>query len=151
VLLGKLLVSIVLGTVSMTILAVATTLLLGAHWGDPIAVAALILTTVLAASGIALVVVGFARTEDQAGALTAIVALVLAVLGGSFFPLSQAPEGLATLSLITPHSWFLKGIGNLASGEGIGAVLPSIAVLGLLGLVTCAVGLIRAERAVIPR
>jgi len=151
VLLGKLFVSIVLGTVSMTIIAVATTLLLGAHWGDPVAVAALILTTVLAASGIALVVVGFARTEDQAGSLTAIVALVLAVLGGSFFPLSQAPEGLATLSLVTPHSWFLKGIGNLASGEGIGVVLPSIAVLGLLGVVTCAAGLIRAERAVIPR
>jgi len=151
VLVGKLLVSIVLGAVSMTIIAVATTLLLGAHWGDPLAVAALILTTVLAASGIALVVVGFARTEDQAGSLTAIVALVLAVLGGSFFPLSQAPDGLATLSLVTPHAWFLKGIGNLASGEGIGVVLPSVAVLGLLGIVTCAVGLLRAERAVIPR
>jgi ABC-2 type transport system permease protein len=151
VLIGKLLVSIVLGLVSMTTIAVATTLLLGAHWGDPIAVAALIATTVLAASGIALVVVGFARTEDQAASLTAIVALVLAVLGGSFFPLSQAPEALATLSLATPHAWFLRGIGDLASGEGIGAVLPSVAVLGLLGLATCAIGLVRAERAVIPR
>jgi ABC-2 type transport system permease protein len=151
VLIGKLLVSIILGLVSMTIIAVATTLLLGAHWGDPVAVTALIVTTVLAASGIALIVVGFARTEDQAAGLTAIVALVLAVLGGSFFPLSQAPEGLATLSLATPHAWFLRGIGDLASGEGIGAVLPSVAVLGLLGLATCAIGLVRAERAVIPR
>jgi len=151
VLLGKLLVSIVLGVVSMTIMAAATTLLLGAHWGDPIAVAALILTTVLAASGIALVVVGFARTEDQAAGLTAMVAMVLAVLGGSFFPLSQAPEALATLSLATPHAWFLRGIGNLASGDGIEVVLPSVAVLGLLGVATCAIGLVRAERAVIPR
>ncbi len=151
VLLGKLLVSIVLGAVSMTIIAVATTLLLGARWGDPLAVAALILTTVLAASGIALVIVGFARTEDQAAGLTAIVAMVLAVLGGSFFPLSQAPAALATLSLATPHAWFLRGIGDLASGEGIAVVLPSVAVLGLLGVVTCAIGLVRAERAVIPR
>ena len=151
VLLGKLLVSIVLGTVSMTVIAVATTLLLGAHWGDPVAVAALILTTVLSASGIALVVVGIARTEDQAAGLTAIVAMVLAVLGGSFFPLSQAPAGLATLSQLTPHAWFLRGIGDLASGDGIGVVVPSIAVLGLLGVATCAIGLARAERAVIPR
>jgi ABC-2 type transport system permease protein len=151
VLLGKLLVSIVLGTVSMTVIAVATTLLLGAHWGDPLAVAALILTTVLAASGIALVVVGIARTEDQAAGLTAIVAMVLAVLGGSFFPLSQAPAGLALLSNITPHAWFLRGIGDLASGDGIGVVLPSVAVLGVLGIATCAIGLVRAERVVIPR
>jgi ABC-2 type transport system permease protein len=151
VLLGKLLVSVVLGTVSMTVIAVATTLLLGAHWGDPLAVAALILTTVLAASGIALVVVGIARTEDQAAGLTAIVAMVLAVLGGSFFPLSQAPAGLAMLSNLTPHAWFLRGIGDLASGDGIGVVLPSVAVLGVLGIATCTIGLLRAERAVIPR
>lgn len=151
VLLGKLLVSIVLGVVSMSIIAVVTSLLLGARWGDPLAVAALILTTVLAASGIALVIVGFARTEDAAAGLTGIVAMVLAVLGGSFFPLSGAPEALATLSLATPHAWFLRGIGNLASGEGISAVLPSVAVLGLLGIATCAIGLVRAERAVIPR
>jgi ABC-2 type transport system permease protein len=151
VLLGKLLVSIVLGIASMTIIAVATTLLLGAHWGDPLAVAALVLTTVLAASGIALVIVGLVRTEDQAGGLTAIVAMVLAILGGSFFPLSQAPDSLALLSNLTPHAWFLRGIGDLSSGDGIGVVLPSVAVLGVLGIVTCTVGLLRAERAVIPR
>ena len=151
VLLGKLLVSIVLGIASMTIIAVATTLLLGAHWGDPLAVAALILTTVLAASGIALVIVGVVRTEDQAGGLTAIVAMVLAIHGGSFFPLSQAPDALALLSNLTPHAWFLRGIGDLSSGDGIGVVLPSVAVLGVLGIATCGIGLVRAERAVIPR
>jgi len=151
VLFGKLLVSIVLGVVSMSIMAVATTLLLGAHWGDPLAVAALILTTVLSASGIALVIVGIARTEDQAGGLTAIVAMVLAILGGSFFPLSQAPAILSLLSTFTPHAWFLRGIGDLSAGDGIEVVLPSVAVLGVLGVVTCTVGLLRAERVVIPR
>lgn len=151
VLAGKLVVSIVLGCVSMGIIAVATSLLLGARWGDPLAVAGLIVTTVLCASGIALIIVGFSRTEEQASGFTAIVAMLFAVLGGSFFPLSQAPEVLARLSFITPHAWFLRGIADLGSGEGISIVLPSIAVLGTVGLVTCAVGLLRAERAVIPR
>lgn len=151
ILAGKLLVSIVLGSVSMTVLAIGTSLLLGARWGDPIAVAALILTTALAASGIALLIVGFTKTEDQASGLTAIVALVLAVLGGSFFPMSQAPELLTQLSLLTPHAWFLRGIGDLASGEGIALVAPSLAILGTIGLVTGALGFVRADRAVIPR
>jgi ABC-2 type transport system permease protein len=151
VLAGKLVVSIVLGSVSMGIIAVATSLLLGARWGDPLAVAVLILATVFCASGIALIIVGFSRTEEQASGFTAIVAMLFAVLGGSFFPLSQAPEILSSLSIITPHAWFLRAIADLGSGEGISIVLPSIAVLGTVGLLTCAVGLLRAERAVIPR
>lgn len=149
VLLGKVLVSIVLGVLSMTIMVVATTLLMNARWGDPVAVGGLILATVLAASGIALLVVGFARTEDQAGSLTAIVAMTLAVLGGSFFPMSQAPAFMAQLSLITPHAWFLQGINDLASGAGIGAVVPSLVVLSAIGVATGGLGLLRARKVVL--
>jgi len=145
---GKVLVSLVLGVVSMGIVALATTLLIGADWGDPIAVAALIFATVLAASGIALLVVGFTTNEEQAGGLTAIVAMVFAVLGGSFFPLSQAPEGLAQLSLFTPHAWFLRGVNDLASNEGLAIILPSLVVLTAIGLVTGGLGLLRAGKVV---
>jgi len=151
VLLGKVLVSLVLGVVSMGIVAAGTTLLMGARWGDPIAVAVLILATVLAASGIALLVVGFTRNEEQAGGLTSIVAMVFAVLGGSFFPLSQAPEALAQLALFTPHAWFLRGINDLASNEGVAVILPSIAVLTAIGLVTGGLGLVRAGKVVTTR
>jgi len=151
VLFGKVLVSLVLGVVSMGIVAVGTTFLMGADWGDPVAVAALIFATVLAASGIALLVVGFTKNEEQAGGLTAIVAMVFAVLGGSFFPLSQAPEGLAQMSLFTPHAWFLRGVNDLASNEGITIILPSLLVLTAIGLVTGGLGLLRAGTVVTPR
>ena len=151
VLAGKVLVSIVLGVVSMGIVALGTSLLIGARWGDPVAVAALIVTTVLAASGIALLVVGFAKNEDQAGGLTAIVAMTLAVLGGSFFPMSQAPEGLAQLSLFTPHAWFLRGVNDLASGAGVEAVVSSLAVLTAIGLGSGGLGLLRARSVVLAR
>jgi ABC-2 type transport system permease protein len=151
VLFGKVLVSLVLGVVSMGIVAVGTTLLVGADWGDPIAVAALILATVIAASGIALLIVGFTKNEEQASGLTAIVAMVLAVLGGSFFPLSQAPEGLAAVSLFTPHAWFLRGVNDLASNEGLAVILPSLVVLTTIGLVTGGLGLLRAGKVVTAR
>jgi ABC-2 type transport system permease protein len=148
ILLGKVLVSYVMAAVSMSIIVGATTLLLGASWGDPLAVAALIAATALAATGIATLAVGLARTEDQAGAAIGLVAMVLAILGGSFFPLSQAPEALATISLLTPHAWFLRGIDDLAGGDGIRIVLPSLAVLATIGLVTLGIGLARARRVV---
>jgi ABC-2 type transport system permease protein len=150
ILLGKVLVSLTLAVVSMGVIVVATTLLLRASWGDPLAVAALILATAIAATGIATLVVGFARTEEQAGGGIAIVALSLAVLGGSFFPVSQAPEGLAAVSLVAPHAWFLKGVNDLAGGGGIETVVGSVAALLAVGVVTGGLGLARARRVVVP-
>jgi ABC-2 type transport system permease protein len=150
ILLGKVLVSLVVATISMSVIVVATTLLLGAHWGDPLAVAALVVAAAMAATGIATLVVGFARTEEQAGSFIAVAALTLAILGGSFFRMSQAPEGMAALSVITPHAWFLRGINDLAAGGGIAVVAPSLAVLAAVGLVTGGIGLLRARQVVMP-
>jgi ABC-2 type transport system permease protein len=150
ILLGKVIVSLVVAAVSMAVIVVATTLLLGADWGDPVAVAALVLATALAATGIATLVVGFARTEEQASSFIAVVAMTLSVFGGSFFRMSQAPEGMAALSVITPHAWFLRGINDLAAGGGIAVVAPSLAVLTIVGLVTGGIGLLRARRVVAP-
>jgi len=150
ILLGKVIVSLVVAVVSMTVIAFATTLLLGANWGDPLAVAALVVAIALAATGIATLIVGFARTEEQAGGFIAVVALVLAVFGGSFFRMSQAPEGMAALSILTPHAWFLRGIDDLSAGGGIAAVATPVAVLVTIGLVTGGLGLARARRVVAP-
>ena len=148
---GKVLVSLVIGAVSMGIVAACTTLLMGARWGDPVAVAALILAADLAAGGIALLIVGFTRNEEQASGLTAIVAMVFAVVGGSMFPLAAAPEFLYQLSLLTPHGWFLRGVNNLASNEGLTVILPSLAVLTAIGLLAGGLGLHRAGKVVTAR
>jgi ABC-2 type transport system permease protein len=150
ILLGKVIVSLVVAAISMTVIVVATSLLLGADWGDPLAVAALIAAAALAATGIATLIVGFARNEEQASSFIAVVALTLAVFGGSFFRMSQAPEGMAALSIVTPHAWFLRGINDLAGGGGIEVVAPSLAVLAAIGLVTGGIGLLRARQVVAP-
>jgi ABC-2 type transport system permease protein len=149
ILLGKLLVSLVLGVVSLTLVVVGSSVLMKARWGDPWGVAALIVAAVVAASGITVLVVGATKNEEQAGGLSAIVAMVLAVLGGSFFPLAEAPESLARLSVVTPHAWFLRGVNDLASGEGVAIVLPSVAVLLAMGVVTGGIGLLLARRTVV--
>jgi ABC-2 type transport system permease protein len=113
-------------------------------------VAVLVLATAVAATGIATLVVGFARTEEQAAGAIAIVAMSLAVLGGSFFPLSGAPEGLALASNATPHAWFLRGINDLAAGGGVETVVVPIGVLLVVGLVTGGLGLARARKVVVP-
>lgn len=147
---GKLLTSVGLGVMSLTVLVVATSLLLGASWGNPVGVAMLIVAGVLAATGITSVVASLAKTAEQAGSWQAVVAVSLGFLGGAFIPIQQSGSVLATLSLVTPHAWFLRGLGSLAGGGQALAVLPAVAVLLLIAAVTGAVAALRIGRVVAP-
>lgn len=135
---GKALTSFALGVVSLVVLTVATTLLLGADWGNPFGVAILIVAVVFAAMGILAVVAAAARTQEQAANFSAVVALVMGLLGGTFFPVAQVGGILSTLTLLTPHAWFMRGLGDLA-GAGLSAIWPSVVALVVYGLVATAV------------
>ncbi len=148
ILAGKLLTSLAVGVISMAVLALATHFLLNAHWGNPLGVAILIGAGVLAATAVMALVATFARTPDQAGAWQSMVALVLGMLGGTFFPVSQAGGLLAKLSLATPQAWFLRGIENLAGGAGAGAVLGPAAAILVFAAVTGALAFLRAGKLV---
>jgi ABC-2 type transport system permease protein len=152
IVLGKALGSFALGIVAMTVLVVASTFLLGAEWGDPVAVALLVLGAVTAAMGITALITTLARTEEQAGGWNSIVAVTMAILGGAFFDLSQGPEILGVVSVITPHAWFLGGLDILAvPSAGVADVAVPVAALFGIGIVTGAIGLIRARGLVVQR
>lgn len=135
IILGKALTSFGLGIVSITVLVVATSLLLGAKWGDPVGVAMLVFAVVFAAMGILGVVAATAKTQAQAENFQAIISLTLAFLGGTFFSVAQTGGVLQALSLATPHAWFLRGLNDLAAGD-VSAVYEPVAALLLFGLVT---------------
>jgi ABC-2 type transport system permease protein len=127
---GKLLTSFMLGVVSMVVLVVATSLLFGASWGNPAGVAVLIVAAILAAMGIMSLIATLAKDAEQAGNWQSVVAVVLGLLGGTFFPVSQAPGILSKLTFAAPQAWFLRGLGDLRGG-GISVVwVPALAMLG---------------------
>jgi ABC-2 type transport system permease protein len=148
VLAGKLITSLVLGFVSMAVLAVATHFLISAHWGNALGVALLIAAGVLAATAVMALIATLARTPDQAQSWQAMVALVLGMLGGTFFPVAQAGGLLASLSLITPQAWFLRGIENLTGNAGPSAVIGPVLAILAFALITGALAFARAGKLV---
>jgi ABC-2 type transport system permease protein len=150
VLVGKLLTSLALGVTSMTVLVLATSVLMGADWGDPLGVALLVLAGVLAATGVTALVASLARTAEQAGGWQAVLAVVLGLLGGAFFPISQVGGITATLSLITPHAWFLRGLAELAGGGPAWSVLPAVGAMLVFTAITGGIALLRLDRVVRP-
>lgn len=146
ILAGKVVSGVLTGITSMAVLVTGSTLLLGARWGSPLAVAALALALVLAATGVMFLVATFAGRPEHATGWTAPLAVLLGMFGGSFAPLAQL-GGLAVVSYATPHRWFLQGVSDLAAA-GPTAVVTPVAVL--LGLAAATLGLtgLRAGRLV---
>ena len=150
ILIGKLLTSFVLGIVSTGVLVAATGLLLGAEWGNLVGVAVLIVVGVLAAMAVMALVATVAKTAEQASSWQAMVALVLGMLGGSFFPVTQAGGLIEKLGLLTPHAWFLTGLAELQEGGGVADILPSVAAILGFTAVTGAIALMRQGKLVQP-
>lgn len=149
---SKALYTFTLGIASMTVLVVSSAFLLGARWGDPVGVAALVVTGVFAATGVQSLVATLAKTDEQATGYGSIVGVTLGLLGGTFFPLSQAPGFVADLSFITPHAWLMQGLGELSGGvAGPSDVVPAVLALVAFGVITGTIALVRARVLVMAR
>ena len=148
VLAGKLLGGFAQAMLAMTVLVVATTLLIGASWGSPLGVALVCTAAVIAALGISTLVISFTNSAEVAGAASSAVAITLGVLGGTFSPTAQGPEIMGTIALFTPHGWFMRGLGDMQGGGTVADSLQSVVVLLAMGLITGGIGMARARRLV---
>ena len=143
---GKAILSFALGLISMTVLIVATHYLMDAEWGPPLGVALLVIAGVLAATSIMGVIAATATSADGAANLGAIIAVILGMLGGTFFPIGQGNDFLARLSYLTPHAWFMRGLANISGGAEWTEVLPAVGALLLFTLVFGTVAWVLLQR-----
>lgn len=143
---GKAILSFVLGVVSMGVLALATTFLMDADWGAPLGVALLVIAGVLAAVGIMGLVASVARTPEGAGNLGSIIAVILGMLGGTFFPIGSGGGVLSLLTFLTPHAWFMRGLADLSSDAPWTAALPSVGAIMVFAAVTGSLAYVLLQR-----
>jgi ABC-2 type transport system permease protein len=147
VVLGKGIAVFVLALASMTTMYLVMALVFGVHWGDPLAIGAVTVLVVLALMAITSVVQTLARTEAQAASYGSIVGMVLALLGGNFFPLFQMPAFIQRVSALTPNGWALRGFTDIAyDGARLVNILPNLAAIAAFVAVCGSVAAIRARR-----
>jgi ABC-2 type transport system permease protein len=89
-----------------------------------------VIAGVLAFLSIGMLIGAWAKTQETAQAVTQLVVLPMAFLGGSFFPLDASPGWMKTLSYIFPLRYLNEGMLNVM-GRGLGptSALPQIGVL----------------------
>jgi ABC-2 type transport system permease protein len=132
---GRIVAGLGIGSLAFTLLQTALIIVVGAvgfgvSWGDPAAATALAVTFAVVACGAGLLVGAVFRSEEQVGAVTPPLGLVLGALGGCMVSRDAFPPALRSLSRAIPHAWALDGWQRLIDdGAGIGAIAPDLAVL----------------------
>jgi ABC-2 type transport system permease protein len=97
---------------------------------SPAGVIILSLLMVLMSSAFAVMLATFARTARSASSLAVITSLVLAPLGGCWWPSFLYPEWLQNVAKITPHAWATEGFNKLMLfGANFGAAAPDMLAL----------------------
>lgn len=125
----------------------ASAILFGVHWGDPIALGAIVLAFALVSGGAAMLVGSIASNPSQAGAIGPALAMLLGLLGGAMVPAEVFPDAMRQLAHLTPHAWAVEALHALGEpGSGISAVSEQIAILGGFALVFFAIAVTRFRR-----
>jgi ABC-type multidrug transport system permease subunit len=99
-----------------------------------------VLSGVLAFLAIGMLIGAWAKTQESAQAVTQMVVLPMAFLGGSFFPIDQAPKWLRVVTEIFPLRHLNDGMLKvMARGQGPASVLPQIGILLAFALVAAVI------------
>jgi ABC-2 type transport system permease protein len=97
---------------------------------SPLAVVILSILMVIMSSAFAVMLATLAGSIRSASSLAVITSLLLAPLGGCWWPSFLYPEWLQNISKITPHAWATTGFNKLmVFGASFGDVLPSMVAL----------------------
>ena len=130
ILLGKAIAVFAYGLASLGTIVAVTSVVFGANWGSPIAVAALCVSMILAVVALTALVTAVSRTERQADGIASASVFIISLLGGNFIVSSQMPDTLRTIALATPNGWALRGFSDLAVGlDPTDAVLVPVAAI----------------------
>ncbi len=88
------------------------------------------------AGSLGVLVGSLSAAEDRVTGICVLASLLMAALGGCWWPLEIGPPLMKTISLGTPTGWALQALHQLISfGSGFAAVLVPLAVLGAFGAV----------------
>jgi len=129
----------------MTILVAFSKFVLHVNWGNSVlAIAMMLVSSTLAAAALGTMLGTLVKTESQASGLSIMVGMVLAMLGGCWYPLELFPQTVQTVVRVLPTTWTMQGMLDITlRGQGPSGVVLEMLVLFGFALVFFVVGIWR--------
>jgi ABC-2 type transport system permease protein len=122
-----------LGLVQITYMLVAAALLMHFRLGSQFPLVLLVLVIYGWAAGSLGVLIGsVVQRDDKIVAICVLATMVMAALGGCWWPLEIVPKNIQFVAFTTPVAWAMHALHQLISfGGGFREILPALAVLAL--------------------
>jgi ABC-type multidrug transport system permease subunit len=128
---GKIYGLMLLGLVQTSFFLAVGKFIFHVHLGANLpAVALTLIVFTWVAASLGVLVGSITVSEDRIVGLCLLSSLLMAAIGGCWWPLEIGPPSLKTLALCTPTGWALQALHQLISfGSGFSAILLPLAVL----------------------
>ena len=131
-LLGTILGQVLTALVQLAVLILFSTLVMKVNWGDLPALALVLVAFTLCASALGTMVGTIVKSEGQANGLSIMIGMVMAMMGGCWYPIELFPQVVRTAAKVLPTTWAMQGVLDVSlRGQGFTGV--QLEVLALLG------------------
>jgi ABC-2 type transport system permease protein len=130
-LIGTIIGQVAMALVQMLLLVGFGILVMRLNWGhSPAALAVMLIASTLAAAALGTTLGTFVKTEGQASGLSIMLGMVMALLGGCWYPIELFPQFVRTAVKVLPTAWAMQGMLDIVQrGQGLSAILPEAGVL----------------------
>lgn len=144
-LLGTLSGQVGMALIQMLLLVGFGILVMKLNWGrEPLALFVILLTSALAAAAFGTTMGTFVKTEGQASGLSIMFGMVMALMGGCWYPLELFPTAIQSAVKVLPTTWAMQGMLDLVlRGGGLTEILPEAGVLLGFAVLFFTVGVMR--------
>ncbi len=139
---------VMMAMIQMFLLVGFAIVALGVPWGrEPLGLAILLVSGALAAAAIGTTMGTVLRSEAQANNLSIMLGMVMALLGGCWYPLELFPAAAQTIVKVLPTTWAMLGMTDLLlRGETWQGILPEAGVLLGFAGVFFTIGILRFRK-----
>lgn len=129
----------------MTLLVLFGVYVMKLNWGEsPAALALMLVTFGLASTALGVTLGTFVNTEGQANGLSIMLGMVMALLGGCWYPIELFPDVVRTAVSVLPTTWAMQGLLDLVlRGQGLSDILLEAGVLAGFAAVFFLIGVWR--------
>ena len=144
-LLGTIFGQVLTSLVQMLLLIIFGILVMKLNWdSQPLALGVMMVSASLAAAALGTTLGTFVKTESQASGLSTMTGMVMALLGGCWYPLEMFPQAVQNIVKILPTTWAMRGLLDIVlRGQGLMAILPEAGILFAFAAVFFGVGILR--------
>ena len=130
-LLGTILGQVLTGLLQVGLLITFGILVMNLTWGqDLVGLAVLMVAFTLAAAALGTALGTMVKTSSQASGLSIMLGMVMALMGGCWYPIELFPDFVRSVVRVLPTTWAMQGMLDLGlRGGGLVQILPEAGVL----------------------